>query len=66
MSKTDHKDYIEQQYKLAIGDYRLAHNDDQRHAAMADMARLEGLAATMYGFDYADKLNAMARNDLRI
>lgn len=59
------KNYIETYYKGAIADYKLAANDDQRHEAIDAMARLENLAATMYGFAYADGLNAMAKEDLR-
>lgn len=59
------KNYIETYYKGAIADYKIAANDDQRHAAIDAMARLENLAATMYGFAYADSLNKIAKESLR-
>lgn len=53
------KQYIEEQYRLAILDYQTAKNEDEQFAARRSMAKLEALAAEAFGFDYADLLKTM-------
>lgn len=51
------KEYIEREYRLAVLDFQLAKNDDDRWAARNTMARLERIAAQAFGFAYADELH---------
>lgn len=51
------KKYIESQYHLAVLDYKLARNEDERWESRKTMARLEQIAAQAYGFTYADELH---------
>lgn len=51
------KSYIEQQYRLAVLDYQTARNDADQWEARKTMARLENIAAQLYGFSYADDLH---------
>lgn len=50
------KDYINQEYRLAYLDYKIATCDDNRNAALKNMSRLELLASQMFGFEYCDSL----------
>lgn len=36
---TDHKDYLDEQYRLAAQDYRMARNEDEQWSARRRMAR---------------------------
>lgn len=56
------KMYIENQYKLAWLDFKTAHNEGEQWDARKRMARLEALASELYGFDYADSLQSVARS----
>ena len=56
------KVYIENQYKLAWLDFKTAHNEDEQWDARKRMARLEALASELFGFDYADSLQSVARS----
>lgn len=53
------KDYLEKEYKLAVLDFKLAHNEEEQWQARKTMGRLEGLAGQYYGFQYADQLHAL-------
>lgn len=61
--KMYHKQYIEEQYRLAYLDYKTAKNEDEKQDALRRMHRLVNLAAEMYGFDYADTLSALSRHE---
>lgn len=54
---TDHKDYLNEQYRLAVLDYQTAHNEDEQWQARKQMAQTERTAAELYGFAYADSLH---------
>lgn len=47
---TDHKDYLDEQYRLAVLDYQTA--------------QTERTAAELYGFEYADSLHKKYLNHL--
>lgn len=51
------KKYIEDQYHLAVLDYKIARNEDEQWEARKTMARLERIAMQEYGFAYADVLH---------
>lgn len=51
------KKYIENQYHLAVLDFRVARNEDEQWKARRTMARLEQIATQKYGFAYADELH---------
>lgn len=55
------KTYIEKMYKLAVQDFKFAHDENERWKARKDMARLEAVASQLFGFDYADSLGAELR-----
>lgn len=52
----ENKDYISNRYKLVLQDYKLAHTDDMRWECRKELAKLQLLAARLYGFDFADSL----------
>ena len=54
------KQYIEEQYYLAVLDFQTARNEEAKWKARKNMARLQQLAAQVYGFGYADKLHSQA------
>lgn len=51
---TDHRDYLDEQYKIAVLDYKSAHNEDEQWSARKRMAQTERTASELYGFDFAD------------
>jgi hypothetical protein len=61
---TDHKDYLDEQYRLAVLDYQTAHNEDEQWQARKQMAQTERTAAELYGFEYADSLHKKYLNHL--
>lgn len=61
---TDHKDYLDEQYRLAVLDYQTAHNEDEQWQARKQMAQTERTAAELYGFEYADSLHKKSLNHL--
>lgn len=61
---TDHKDYLDEQYRLAVLDYQTAHNEDEQWQARKQMAQIERTAAELYGFEYADSLHKKYLNHL--
>lgn len=56
------KTYIEREYKLAWLDFKTAHDEDGQWEARKRMAKLEALASELYGFEYADSLQGVARS----
>lgn len=57
------KQYIEEQYRLAVLDFQTAKNEEEQFAARRSMAKLEALAAEAYGFDYADSLQQKMKGE---
>lgn len=53
------KNYIEEQYRLAVLDYKTAKNEDEQWNARKTMARLEQIAMQEFGFEYADSLHIL-------
>lgn len=51
------KKYIEDQYHLAVLDFKTARNENEQWEARKTMARLEQIAMQEYGFAYADQLH---------
>lgn len=54
---TDHKRYLDEQYKIAVLDYKCAHTEDEQWDARKRMAQMEHTASEIYGFEYADSLH---------
>lgn len=54
---TDHKEYLDEQYKLAVLDFRTAHTEDEQWNARKRMAQTERTASELYGFEFADQLH---------
>lgn len=50
------KKYIESNYKQAFLELKTAHTEDEQWQARKTMAKLEALAAQLFGFDYSDSL----------
>lgn len=48
------KEYLEQEYKQSILEFKGAINEDARWQARKEMASLERCAAEMWGYSYAD------------
>ena len=61
---TGHKDYLDEQYKLAALESRTAHSEDERWSARKRMAQTERTASELYGFEYADSLHRKYVNPL--
>lgn len=53
------KDYIVNRYKLVLQDYNLARNEDMRWECCKELAKLQLLASSFYGFDFADSLKRL-------
>lgn len=53
----DHKEYLDEQYKLAVMDFRTARTEDEQWNARKRMAQTERTASELYGFDFADQLH---------
>lgn len=58
------KEYLIDQYKLAVSDFKIAHNEDEQFEARNRMANLEKMAAESFGFDFCDELHEYS-NELR-
>ena len=54
------RQYITDQYRLALSDHQTARTEQERADALATMARLQRLAAERVGFGFADELAAMS------
>lgn len=50
------KEYIEEQYRLAVSDFKVARTEDEQWEARKTMARLEQLASENFGFSYSESL----------
>ena len=50
------KDYIERDYKQAISDFKVSHNENERWECRKRMAKLELLACEFYGYQYLDEV----------
>lgn len=59
------KEYLEREYQNALSDFTLSESEEGRWVARKAMARLEEIAARVYGFDYAKELNGRAKAYLR-
>lgn len=60
----NHKEYLDEQYKLAALDYRTAHTDEEQWNARKRMAQTERTASELYGFEFADSLHEKYVNPL--
>lgn len=60
----DHKEYLDEQYKLAALDYRTAHTDEEQWNARKRMAQTERTASELYGYEFADSLHEKYVNPL--
>ena len=58
----DNREYLQEQYRLAVLDFKCAANEDEQWQARKTMARLEQIAAQLYGFEYADNLHGKELN----
>lgn len=54
---TDHKNYLDEQYRLAALDYLTAHTDEEQWNARKRMAQTERTASELYGYEFADNLH---------
>ena len=54
---SDHKMYLDEQYKVAYLDYKCAHSENDQWDARKRMANLERTASELYGFKFADQLH---------
>lgn len=50
------KNYLIEQYAIALSDFRIADSDEDAWSARKSMAKLETLAMQEYGFEFADSL----------
>lgn len=55
------KEYLEQEYKQSILEFKGAINEDARWQARKEMASLERCAAEMWGYSYADELHELTK-----
>lgn len=56
------KTYIEEQYRLAVLDYKIGlgrDDENMKFDALRTMARLEQIALQNYGCDYVDSLQTL-------
>ncbi len=53
----DHRNYLDEQYKTAVLDYKCAHSENEQWDARKRMAQVERTASELYGFDFADQLH---------
>lgn len=53
------KEYLKQEYKKAILDFKCAKNEDDQWNARKELAKLEQIASEKYGFEYVDQLHKM-------
>lgn len=54
------KEYIIDQYKLAVMDYKTAVNQENKNNALDRMASLENLAMTTHGFAFSDEVHKLS------
>lgn len=53
----NNKTYLDEQYRLAMLDFRTAHNEQEQWDARMRMAKLERTAMELYGFEFADRIH---------
>ncbi len=58
-SKYVSKEYLEREIKIAIGDFRLARNEDEQWNARKRVSKTLEIASLYYGFEFADELDHM-------
>lgn len=61
---TEHKAYLDEQYKLAVLDFQTAHSEEEQWQARRRMAQTERTASELYGFEFADSLHKKYINPL--
>lgn len=52
----DNREYLREQYRLAISDFKVAGNEEQKWDARKAMARLEVTAIELYGNELLEEL----------
>ena len=58
------KNYLKEQYLLAMNDFVCSYSENDKWECRKRMARIEKLASEMYGFEFADNLVKECRGDL--
>lgn len=53
------KQYLENEYKQAIREFKAAIDENAQWNARKSMAKIEMIAGQMYGFDYMDELHKL-------
>lgn len=51
------KEYLEEQYKIAVSDFKVAHDEEGQWNARKEMARLERLMIELYGSEYCKEVH---------
>lgn len=51
------KEYLEEQYKIAVSDFKVARNENAQWDARKEMARLETLMTQLYGSEYCKEVH---------
>ena len=60
------KQYIENQYRLAVLDFQLSKSEDDQWQSRKQMADLEHTASVLFGFAYADELHEKMTKDIKM
>lgn len=50
------REYLQELYRLALNDYKIASNEEAKQKALAELARLTAVATDFFGFEFADSL----------
>lgn len=58
------KEYLKDQYIMAMNDFVCSYSESDRWEARKRMAKLERLASEMHGFDFADQLCQEAQKEI--
>ena len=51
------KEYLEEQYRIAVSDFKVARNEDAQWDARQETARLETLMIELYGSEYCKEVH---------
>lgn len=51
------KEYLEEQYGIAVSDFKVAHDEEGQWNARKEMARLERLMIELHGSDYCKEVH---------
>ena len=51
------KEYLEEQYGIAVSDFKLAHDEEGQWNARKEMARLETLMTQQWGTEYCKSVH---------